>query len=60
MAPALVNSIRAAGLVLVADTLGSRSTPTTEKVDLSVPQGVDGVLHKNGMMRFGPMMMSDS
>ncbi|KAI9794819.1 MAG: phosphate system positive regulatory protein pho81 [Peltula sp. TS41687] len=60
MAPALVDSIRAAGLVLVADTMGSRSIPSFEKVKVSVPPGIDGVLHKNGVMRFGPMMMSDS
>ena len=57
MASALVEAIKVAGLVLVADTTTSpRGTPDTNTIVGTVPhnaaEGVNGVLGGNGVLRF--------
>ena len=51
--PSLVHAVKEEGLVLVAD----RSTEPAENYDLNdpfprLPEGVDGVLKANGVLRF--------
>ena len=56
MVPALVESIRAAGLVLVTDT--SELAPSeTASATVSMHEGIEGMLGRNGILRFGPAMM---
>ena len=53
MVPALIESIKVAGLVLVINT--SEDITLSEKgssVSYNVPDGVDGVLKGNGVLRF--------
>ena len=53
MVPALVDSIKVAGLVLVTDT--SEETPhraTAPQRSYRMPDGVDGILKGNGVLRF--------
>ena len=55
MVPALIESIKVAGLVLVTNT--SEDIPPFEKgssssPSYSMPEGVDGVLKGNGTLRF--------
>ena len=60
MVPALVESIRTAGLVLVTDMTGSKADQTLSTAaaaTTSTRDGIDGVLDQNGVMRFGPMMV---
>ena len=58
MVPSLIESIKAAGLVLVADT--SEEPPPSGSIALSrsyrMPEGVDGVLKGNGVLRFNEMI----
>lgn len=56
MVPTLVQSIRAAGLVLVTDT--SEVAPSeAAPANASMHEGIEGVLGRNGVLRFGPVMM---
>lgn len=50
LVPALVNSIKEAGLVLISD-YSSESTRMRPSV-LGLPQGVDGLLMENAVLRF--------
>lgn len=50
MVPALVESIKAAGLVLVTDT--SEESSMTDSPLYRMPDGVDGFLRSNGVLRF--------
>ena len=55
MAPALVEAIKVAGLVLVADTSAEVSGATRNgrpESSYTIPKGVDGVLEGNGVLRF--------
>lgn len=54
MVPALVDTIKELGLVLVADTSNEESTPDNgAKREWSpMPEGVNGVLKGNGTLRF--------
>ena len=51
MVPALVESVKVAGLVLVTDTSGDRGVTAAQR-DYRMPDGVDGVLRGNGVLRF--------
>ncbi|KAI9893210.1 MAG: phosphate system positive regulatory protein pho81 [Vezdaea aestivalis] len=51
MVPALIESVKVAGLVLVADT-ASLDQEDQSKPAQSLKDGVDGVLHGNGILRF--------
>lgn len=59
MVPSLINSIKAAGLVLVTNTseeyVESNNTPHPTK-SYRMPEGVDGVLRGNGVLRFNEMI----
>ena len=51
MVPSLVESIKVAGLVLVTDTSEEQaSTPAVAAYRM--PEGVDGILKGNGVLRF--------
>lgn len=56
MVPALVDSIQELGLVLVADTsnekMGSNSGGGSTKGWSAMPEGVNGILKPNGILRF--------
>lgn len=55
MVSSLIESIKVAGLVLVTDTSeGSESKQS--KPSYSMPEGVDGVLRGNGVLRFNEMI----
>lgn len=54
MIPALIEAIKAQGLVLVTDR---SAEPDTDRGNLSdpfprLPEGIDGVLKANGVLRF--------
>lgn len=57
MVPALVESIKVAGLVLVTDT-SEENSPRTASTSVAaqrsyrMPDGVDGILKGNGVLRF--------
>lgn len=52
MVPSLIESIKIAGLVLVTDT-SEESAPTGAAArSYRMPEGVDGVLRYNGVLRF--------
>lgn len=46
MAPALVHAIKSQGLVLVVNKYEASNRSS------HLPEGADGVLHKNGVLRF--------
>jgi CDK inhibitor PHO81 len=55
MVPALIHSVKVAGLVLVTNTSGDSASDNTESHCYSsfrMPDGVDGVLKGNGVLRF--------
>ncbi|KIW13378.1 hypothetical protein PV08_08566 [Exophiala spinifera] len=55
MVPALVETIKQAGLVLVSNAMGEEPTQTTgagQSVLSVLPEGVDGMLRPNGVLRF--------
>ncbi len=62
--PALVESIRDAGLVLVSDSSEEEeeeNQPNNKSAMAAVPPPppnvrVDGILNANGVLRFGPVM----
>jgi hypothetical protein len=64
MVPALVESIRDAGLVLVSDSSEEEeeeNQPNNKSAMAAVPPPppnvrVDGILNANGVLRFGPVM----
>ncbi|KAH0544657.1 hypothetical protein FGG08_001162 [Glutinoglossum americanum] len=51
MVPALVGSIKVAGLVLVTDTSGD-STYTTGSAFQRIQEGIDGTVRDNGVLKF--------
>lgn len=55
MVPALVESIKELGLVLVADTSdekGDRLRPERTQDAYRMPEGVNGIMRGNGVLRF--------
>lgn len=59
MVPALIESIKVAGLVLVTDTSEESPPPRTAATLMAAPRqsyrmpdGVDGILKGNGVLRF--------
>lgn len=54
MVPALVEAIKAHGLVLVTDKSGEREPERNIHSDPfpRLPEGIDGVLKANGVLRF--------
>ena len=58
MVPSLIESIKVAGLVLVTDT--SEDPPpsgaSAPARTYSMPEGVDGMLRGNGVLRFSEMI----
>ena len=51
MVPALVESVKVAGLVLVTDTSEDVDESAANR-NYRMPDGVDGVLRGNGVLRF--------
>lgn len=54
MVPSLIKSVKVAGLVLVTDT--SREQPKPSRPSYRMPEGVDGILRGNGVLRFNEMI----
>ena len=56
MVPSLIESVKIAGLVLVTDS--SEEKPPSGSVVRSyrMPEGVDGMLKGNGILRFNEMI----
>lgn len=53
MVPALIDSIKSHGLALVMDMSGSHTIPSPFADPFArPPDGVDGVLKSNGVLRF--------
>lgn len=54
MVPSLISSIKGAGLVLAADTATSAGPLDAFDVAtfMHIPQDIDGVLGRNGVLRF--------
>lgn len=50
--PALIESIKVAGLVLVMDTSEENASDQSTVRDYRVPEGCDGILKGNGVLRF--------
>ncbi len=56
MVPSLIDSVKVAGLVLVTDT-SDESPPIGSAVrSHRMPEGVDGMLKGNGILRFNEMI----
>ena len=55
MVPSLIESIKVAGLVLVTDTSEEHRSGITERA-YRMPEGVDGMLRGNGVLRFNEMI----
>lgn len=55
MVPSLIESIKVAGLVLVTDTSEERTSSSAERA-YHMPEGVDGMLKGNGVLRFNEMI----
>lgn len=55
MVPSLIESIKVAGLVLVTDT-SEDSHVTAAQRAYRMPDGVDGILRGNGVLRFNEMI----
>ncbi|KAL8793477.1 MAG: hypothetical protein Q9195_003960 [Heterodermia aff. obscurata] len=54
MVPSLIESIKVAGLVLLTDT--SKEQPKPARSTYRMPEGVDGILRGNGVLRFNEMV----
>ena len=52
LVPALVESVKVAGLVLVSDTRANSSTGASSDPSFAMPEGIDGLLKSNGVLRF--------
>ena len=55
MVPSLIESIKVAGLVLVTDTSEEHMSGSAER-SYRMPEGVDGMLRGNGVLRFNEMI----
>ena len=58
MVPSLIESIKVAGLVLVTDTSedGHAAAAVAQRAHYRMPDGVDGILRGNGVLRFNEMI----
>ena len=58
MIPSLIESIKIAGLVLVTDTSREQPSAAQKAAQLTyrMPEGVDGILKDNGVLRFNEMI----
>jgi CDK inhibitor PHO81 len=56
MVPSLIESIKVAGLVLVTDTSEERTQSGPAARSYRMPEGVDGMLRGNGVLRFNEMI----
>ena len=56
MVPSLIESIKVAGLVLITDTSEEQAPSSGGARAYRVPEGVDGMLHSNGVLRFNEMI----
>ena len=56
MVPSLIESIKVAGLVLVTDTSEDNGPNTSTVRSYRMPEGVDGMLKGNGILRFNEMI----
>lgn len=51
--PALIESVKVAGLVLITDVTNTETLPTAPVSSFyGIPEGVDGQLEKNAILRF--------
>ena len=55
LVPSLIESIKVAGLVLVTDTSEEHISSSAERA-YRMPEGVDGMLKGNGVLRFNEMI----
>ena len=56
MVPSLIEAVKVAGLVLVTDTSERHTPPDFAARSYRMPEGVDGVLKGNGILRFNEMI----
>ena len=56
MVPSLIESVKVAGLVLVADTSEQNPPNGSAVSSYRMPEGVDGMLKGNGILRFNEMI----
>ena len=56
MVPSLIESIKVAGLVLVTDTSEENASGGSAARAYRMPEGVDGILRGNGVLRFNEMI----
>ena len=56
MVPSLIESIKVAGLVLVTDTSEEDLPSGSAMRSYQMPEGVDGVLKGNGVLKFNEMI----
>lgn len=54
--PSLVRSIKMAGLVLVIDRSDQERSGETAKQIYAVPEGIDGILKSNGVLKFNEVV----
>ena len=52
MVPALIESVKVAGLVLVSETSSDTNTSGRQNNNYAMPDGIDGILRGNGVLRF--------
>ena len=52
MVPALIESVKVASLVLASDTSGEPESPSRSERGYAMPDGIDGLLKGNGVLRF--------
>ena len=56
LVPSLIESIKVAGLVLVTDTSEDGQQVAAAQRAYRMPDGVDGILRGNGVLRFNEMI----
>ena len=56
MVPSLIESVKVAGLVLVTDTSEENLPSGSAGRSYRMPEGVDGMLKGNGILRFNEMI----
>ena len=56
MVPSLIESVKVAGLVLVTDRSEENPLSGSAVRSYRMPEGVDGVLKGNGILRFNEMI----
>lgn len=56
MVPSLIEAVKVAGLVLVTDTSEEHLSSNAAARSFRMPEGVDGMLKSNGILRFNEMI----